>query len=59
LRAPLLEFCIREALAPEAVLALSPEFPEPWRTYIDGISESLQQDLPLRCIFLAQYVSWL
>jgi hypothetical protein len=59
LRAPLLEFCIREAIAPEAVLALSSECPEPWRTYVNGISEALQQDVALRCIFLGQYATWL
>jgi hypothetical protein len=54
----LLEFCLREALAPETVAELIAENPYYWLSPDRHLSEAVRGDEPLRLTHLAHRLFW-
>jgi hypothetical protein len=58
LRPSLLEFCLREAIAPETVAELAADSPYYWLAPERHLSEALANDEPLRLVYLAHQLFW-
>jgi hypothetical protein len=58
LRPSLLDFCTREAIAPETVAELAAESRYYWLAPQRHLSEALANDEPLRLVYLAQQLFW-
>src|SRR5262249_37143747 len=58
LRPALLDFCLREAVAPETVADLAAENSYYWLAPERHLSEALANDEPLRLVYLAHQLFW-
>jgi hypothetical protein len=58
LRPPLLDFCLREAIAPETVAELTADNGYYWLAPDRHLSEALANDEPLRLVYLAHQLFW-
>jgi hypothetical protein len=58
LRPSLLDFCLREAIAPETVAELAAENHYYWLAPDRHLSEALANDEPLRLVYLAHQLFW-
>lgn len=58
LRPSLLDFCVREAIAPETVADLAAENSYYWLAPERHLSEALANDEPLRLVYLAHQLFW-
>lgn len=57
-RPPLLDFCLREAIAPEALAELAAEHPSYWLSPDRHLAEVVRADEPLRLAYLGHRLFW-